>query len=227
MTNKHLTVSEWIRNEVAHGRLPRIRGADDDNTDSSTETKDESSEANPLDALELTDEQRKAFGRVLSAERKKARDNARAEAEAEAVAAADQARKDKEAAEAKEAGKFEEVEAALKADVEAEKAKTKEANDALKALEEKVEAMNVAIDTFSKPSWEALPEPVRKLYQGDPEDALSKLEYLNREEVQELAKANGSTRTGVNPSNPKVGDQSKADAEAARASQSVIYSSAF
>lgn len=229
MVTKRLTVSEWIRSEVAEGRLPRIRGAEENsNTDSSTENKDEnSSEVNPLDALQLTDEQRKAFGKIISDERKKAKASGKSEAEQEAANAAEQARIAKETEEAKEAGKFEEVEKSLNSTIESQKATIKERDETITSLNERLTALNSAFDTAFKADWEALPEEVRDLFSGDAEDALAKMEFLNRDSVKKLAGNTGKRSSdGTIPRNPLNNNNSGFDEKAARASQSTLYRNA-
>lgn len=227
-----LTVSKWIRAKVANGEIPRIQGAENDsdngnnengNTDSSSDNSTEETPEQKLAKLELTDEQRKAFGNIMSEARKKARAAGKKEAEDEATAAANQARKDAETEASKKAGKFEEVETQLRSEIEAEKANAKTAKEELTTANERIEALNAAILVDLKPRWDALPEEVRDLFQGDENDSLAKLEYLNKDSVKKLANVNGNSGNRTNPPNPKNGDSSRTDAEAARVSQGMVY----
>ena len=78
-------------------------------------------------------------------------------------------------------GDFEKVETELREELEKTKTELKDAKSQLTRFQE---AMKATVDG----QWKDLPEKVAKLYKGDPEDALARLEFLNDPDYAELAK---------------------------------------
>ncbi|MDQ3124155.1 MAG: hypothetical protein M3Q74_00920 [Pseudomonadota bacterium] len=126
------------------------------------------------DRPEFTPEQEKAIGRLLAKEREAARSAALAAAEQERAAAAEQARKDREADDAKKRGEFDKVEQALRGDLTAAKTEA----GSLKAENEQLrEAVNRVLDD----EWKALSAEARDAYAaagGSEDDPLARLRYL-------------------------------------------------
>ena len=109
----------------------------------------------------------------------------------------EEAERRRQEAEAAQRGEFEEL--AKKREAERDEWKDKAAG--LQATLDRYQAaMKAGVDA----RWKDIPERVRTLYKGDPEDALARWEYLNDPDVVDLAKelagdGGGSRGNGVNP----------------------------
>ncbi len=143
-----------------------------------------------------------------------------ADLKAKADAEKEDARKTREADDAKAKGDFEKVEAQLRSDLETTKTEATRLqgeNDQLR------EAVNGSLETRVK----ELPEPVRKTLDDTfpADEVLARLNWLNKTSVQELIKAHVEKADPArgNGRDPKGGGAAKADDEAARLANTRRY----
>lgn len=148
--------------------------------------------------VEFTPDQQREIGRLLSKERKTAADAARTAADAERAAAEEQARKDREADDAKKRGDFESVETRLKVEAKA-------AKDEASGLKAENDRLRAAMGAGVAARWDALPDAVKAMGARfiREDDVLARWEFLHDEAtakaVADLGPRDRSRGNGPDP----------------------------
>lgn len=153
-----------------------------------------SGETGSTSPVTFTKEQNEAIGRMISDERKKAADTAKADLQAQIDAAATKDADERKAADLKAKGEYEALEADLRT-------KLTKAEDEAKAAKADLKRYHEAIEAALKPVSETVPEKVMKLYPGQEDDPLGKWEFIHREATQDLIKDLTSTEAPPNNGN--------------------------
>ncbi len=202
---------------------PDEGGGGGGSSESATETA-KPEQKDEFDGLDLGDKGKEAIKREREA--RKAAEDARKTADDELATlrkekadreAAEQKRKEKEAA---EAGKFEEL--ATTRERERDEAKTE-----LTRLTSEVDQFKAAMTEGIKSGWKDLPDEVRKIgeKQHAEDDVLGRFQFLNDPDTKALvAKLTGSTEgKAAHGRDPKATGPSKPTNEAASKAQAAIY----
>lgn len=153
--------------------------------------------------VEFTAEQTAEIGRLLAKERRDAAAKAKADADAARAAADEQARKDREADDAKKRGDFEAVETRLKTDAQT-------AKDEATALRAENDRLRAAMKAGVDAQWGALPDVIRgpaARYLAE-DDVLGRWEFLNDPETRKHADAATRDAARGNGPDPKPGGAS-------------------
>jgi hypothetical protein len=191
-------------------------------------TQDTTDDATPGDTgrttaepkVEFSGEQQAHVAKLLSEERRKAKQAGRDEATAAADAERQRLHDESEADAAKKRGDFEKVETKLRADLTS-------ATETATTLRAENDAYKTAMEEAIAGQWDDMPEIVRDLYRGDEDDVLGRFAYMTDpktvKHIKQLAKDATKKETGMTGTPRPNGSTTGVDDEAARRASALRY----